>query len=201
MRSAVAALLLGLCAAADVQKPKPDADTLKMVEFFLKTPVSQLPPDLPSSYVDRFMAVDPETLPAKLRKRVAAKKLEFHTLAHLATGNKKGLIRIPDDNCAIPVDSKSDDAKTLIMAGYQEIEELEKDIIQEKSKCTERDMMCEFSLQIVVERDPKTQKVKRRRFFLYDTDPLFAFIAEYRGRGRVGGNTPFFGQPKALCSR
>ena len=146
------------------------------------------------------MAVDIQTLPAPLRPRYKARRLELHTLKHIAEGKKKGTVRIPEADCDIPDEAKDDDPGTLVMAGFVEIAEDEKEYIEEKTKCTERDLMCEFSMQIVVERHKKTNKVKRRRFFLHSNDPLFSLIGAYRSNKRIGGNTPFFGQAWGLCS-
>ncbi len=192
--AAVFAAQLSLRAAESPKKAT--ADQVKIVEFFIKTPVSQLPPDR----VDDFMAVDVQTLPVKLREPYKARQLELYTLKHLAANNKKGLIRMPEKSCAIPDEAKSDKSGIMRAAGFMEIKEDEEQMLLEKTQCTERDLMCESSLQIVVERVPKTNKVKRRRYFLYTTDPLTALVAGYRSGKNVGGNTNFFSKAAMLCS-
>jgi hypothetical protein len=172
---------------------KADAETVKKVESFLKRPTAELPPDR----IDEFVAIDPESLPKKLQVPFKAKRLELFTLKQMAEGKKKGLIRTPDEHCEVPREAKSGDARVLLMAGYEEITGEEVGCITERTKCTEMDMLCEFSLQILVERVGK-KKERSSRFFLHEKDPLMAVVAGCRSAS--GGNTHFFGRGGPVCS-
>jgi hypothetical protein len=170
-----------------------DPDTLEMVKAFLKMPTKELP----AEHVPKFLAVDPEALPKPLRKPFQAKRIELYTLKQLADGKKRGSVRMPEANCDIPKDTRSTSAATLRMAGYEEIEELEEDYVMQQTKCTEHDMMCEFTLQILML--PKSKNGgKTRLLFLYDEDPLFALVAQYRQHGQ--SSTHFFGLGGISCA-
>ena len=188
----VIALLAGVSAAEAAEK----SHEQKLVEYFVNTPINELPPE----NVEEFMAVDPAKLPEKLRPKFEGRKLELQTLRQLATNKKKGTIRTPEKDCAVPDEAKSQDPKALKMGGFEEITDGEEHCVMEKTQCTERDMLCEFSLQIIVQRHPKTHKVVGRRLFLYPTDPLMALVASCRSKSGAGGNTNFFGQASVLCS-
>ncbi|MBI3551090.1 MAG: hypothetical protein HY077_01115 [Elusimicrobia bacterium] len=188
------AVIFAPCAgAADADK-----DTVEMVEAFIKLPVDRLPVE----HIDRFVAVDPETLPKKLRQGFKAKKLELYTFKQLAHRKKVGTIISGDDNCAVPHEGKSNEISVLLMVGYQEITEDEKIWVGNKTKCTERDMLCEFSLQVVDEKGSK-KKAARRRYFLYckaSCDPLMVLIGAHRDRAD-GKQTNFFGMGAPVCTR
>lgn len=186
-------LLLSAAAAAETHA---DERTIKFIESFVSIPVDQVPPDR----VGDFMKVDLTTLPKKLRTKAEARKLELHALKDLAEGKKRGSLRLPEATCQINDDAKSDDPAALKMAGFEEIDGAEEEHIERETSCTERDMMCEFSLQIVLVRDKKTNKVKGKRYFLHSNDPLMALVGAYRKGSGAGGNTPFFGGMKPTCS-
>ena len=169
-----------------------DPDTLAMVKAFLKLPTDQIP----AAHIPRFLAVDPAALPAKLRQSFLAKRIELYTLKQLADGKKRGSVRMPEADCSIPKDTQGS-AMVLLMAGYEEINSNEEDYVMEQTKCTERDLMCEFTLQIVL--PPKTKKGRQeRRLFLHVNDPLFAIVGLYRGHGRA--STHFFGLGGVSCA-
>jgi hypothetical protein len=183
--------------AADPQaRPKADPEEIKLVDYFVSSDLSELPPE----YVEDFMAVDPEGLPPQLRLRYRARRLELQTLKQLTQGGKKGMIRTPKADCSIPDEAKSGDASTLRQASFSEISETEERFLIDKTQCSERDLMCEFSLQVVVEREPKTRKVKRTRYFLYTSDPLNALVAAFRSKNGAS-DTNFFGKASPLCAR
>jgi hypothetical protein len=191
-----AIVLLALAVGAAAAPASNQADDATFVETFVKTPVEALTPPA----IHRFMKVDAKILSPKLRMQYDSKRVELQTLKQLAESKKKGLIRSPDKECAVPAEAKSGDSAPLTMAGFVEIGEDELQMLQDKTQCTERDLMCESSLQIVLERDRKTNKVKRRRVYLYPNDPLMALVAAYRSSKNVGGNSNFFGRPNVLCT-
>jgi hypothetical protein len=169
-----------------------DADTLAMVQAFLKLPTDQLP----AEHVPRFLDVDPEALPAKLKKPFLARRLELYTLKHLAEGRKKGSIRMPEENCIAPKEASSRDIHILKIAGYAEITEDEEKFLMKETKCTEHDLMCEFSLQVILD---KENKIDKRRLFLHVKDPMSALVGMYRQYGRTR-QTNFFGAGFPTCA-
>lgn len=202
----LAFLALSLAAAAGAADPAPApapaaaegavpaADQEKLVKAFLDTPTAELPPDL----VPEFLAVDPLTLPKKMRQPYAAKRLELYTLKQIVDGKKRGTVRMPVEDCSIEKESKAESAKILLMAGFALITEDEEKFVMDKTQCTERDLMCEFSLQIVrVEATKK--KPAHRLLFMHPRDPLFALVGQYREVGRVK-QTNFFGVAGPVCA-
>ncbi|MBI3551091.1 MAG: hypothetical protein HY077_01120 [Elusimicrobia bacterium] len=181
------ALLPGPAGAAEAAK-----DTIQMVEYFLKTPIA----DLPAGSVEQFLAVDPESLPKKLRERYKGRRLELYTLKRVAQGKKKGTLRTPEPDCDAPKDAKSGEIGVLKAAGYEELFETDLVCIERESKCTPHDLMCEFTLQIFVE---KKGKKKISRFFMYKSDVMMGIVAVCRDEVRVGKQTNFFGVMKPLC--
>jgi len=165
-----------------------------MVKAFLKMPTEKLP----AEHIPRFLAVDPAALPEKLRRPYQAKSIELYTLKQIAEGKKRGSVRMPEENCAIPQESRAKSVNILRMAGYEEISESEEEFVMGKTNCTERDLMCEFSLQIAVERTGK-KGAARRRLFLHLRDPIFALVGQYRQQGRIR-QTNFFGIGFPTCA-
>lgn len=182
-------LLLSLWAAAAA----PDA---KEIKAFVETPISELN----SRWIERMMAVDENEVPEKLRFKLRARKLELRALKDIRAGEKKGFVRMPEKECDIPTDSKSDDEKALKAAGFEFLEDHEEELLEQKTHCTERQLMCEFSLQIVVARDPKTKKVRTRHYYIHERDPLFVIVAAARKGNNIGGNTDFFGKVPPACA-
>lgn len=176
--------------AAKVKKA--DRKTVKAVKIVIDMPVERLAPEA----VEGFMAIDPLSLPRRLRGKFKAKILEFNVLKHLAKKKKKGYIRRPTLECEPGEGSKSTDIRALKMAGFLEIKEEEEAYIMKRTECTELDLMCEFSLQIGLEK-LKNGKI-RRRLFLHERDPLHIIIDEYRS-GRGARQTKFFGSGVAKC--
>ena len=169
-----------------------DGDTLAMVKAFLKLPTEKLP----AEHVPRFLAVDPELLPAKLRRPFRAKRIELHTFRQLADGKKKGNIRMPDENCLVPKEATSREVGILKMAGYAEITDQEERFLIEQTKCTEHDLMCEFTLRIIID---KENKIEGRRLFMHGKDPMMALVGTYRAYGRTR-QTNFFGMGFPTCA-
>jgi hypothetical protein len=165
-----------------------------VVERFIQMDVSDMTP----SFIESMMAVEEKDVPAKLRKRFRAKKFELYTYRQLGEGNRKGTVRIPDKDCAVAGEVKSQDIEMLLSVGFVEILENEVDYLKKNTRCSERKMMCEFTLQIVLEREKKRKELKKR-FFLHAKDPLMALVSEYRTKG-ANHDTPFFGRsPFPVC--
>ena len=144
--------------------------------------------------------MDPEALPNKLQQPFLAKRLELNTLKRLAEGKKRGGVRMPAEDCAIPKDDQGLLATYLRIAGFKEISDDEEKFLEKQTKCTERDLMCEFSLLIIQEPKGKGKgKEKRRRFFLHFRDPIFALVDQYREQGNAK-QTNFFGAATPVCA-
>jgi hypothetical protein len=161
-----------------------------MVEAFLKAPVNQMPPD----QVDRFMAVDPQTLPKKLRTPFRNRVVELEAVMKAFQAKKKGFVIMPYDTCDTA--KKDESASTLLNAGYQEITDSEEAYLIRQTKCTEMDQRCDFTLRTVDEPPTKTKK-GQRRYFLYchmSCDPLMILIGFERKHINDRG-TDFFGIP------
>lgn len=194
------ALILAALLSAPVLAQTDDG-TAKMVEYFVKTPIA----DLPAEHIDEFLAVDAQTLPKKLREPFKARKLELMTLKQLSRVKKKGILIAADDQCEIPHEEKTGEIALLQRVGYQEATEDEKEWVEKKTKCNERNMLCDFTLQIVDQNaGPKRKKRVKRRYFFYckaaACDPLYVLIGVYRARIE-GKNTQFFGSGGPSCTR
>lgn len=181
-----------LVAPAAAEPVTASTETVRLVELFLKTPVADLPPES----VDPFLAISENSLPKKLRRRFSIRKIELYSLLHLSKGKKRGNFRVMEDKCEAPRQATGADIGLLMDSGYVEISQDEVSYLTQKTKCTERDMLCEFSLQI---RDEavvvRRKKQVRRRYFLYcgsACDPLMALVAVYREHGK-DNSTSFFG--------
>ena len=189
----ILAVLLALSPAWAGAAAPLDADTLAMVTAFLKMETSALP----VAHIPRFMAVDPESLPVKLRKPFEAKRLELKVLAHLSETKKHGIVRMPEANCSIPEDGGGMALGILKLAGFKEIRLEEEQFVEKETKCTQHDLMCEFSLKVLVSKKgkpPRTEVV----YLLHSRDPLWALVARYQ-EGH-SGETHFFGQGVPTCA-
>lgn len=184
----IAALAFGAGDARDGKAKKASPEDVKLVELFLKTSTADLPPEK----VEAFLGIAPEGLPQKLRYRYRAKRLELYNLMQLAEGKKKGSFRAPAADCSPVNGSKETDVEVFRKtAGFwAEITEDEEDYLMKRTKCTEQQLMCEFSLQIAYDKNKKSSG-RARYLFLHPNDPLNALVVEYRKK--IGGNTEFFG--------
>jgi hypothetical protein len=194
---------------------KADKQTIQLVKYFLKTPTAKLDPNL----VPEFIAIDSLSLPKKLRNKYAAKKMELYSLRKVAAGKKEGLVRTPNDadpECKEISISKGVSLYTntfseatlrgmtmpgilwaLNNAHFSEIDEIDMPCIAKKTQCSEHDMVCDFTLSILVMKKGKKEK---RRYFLYEKDPLTQAVILCT-HPNIGGNTNFFNsKPVPLCS-
>lgn len=195
-------ILLAALAASTAPAAAPaSTETVHLVELFLKAPIDQLPPES----LERLLGLDPESLPKKLRRPYQARSLEIQSLKHMADRKKKGSVLTPEDKCEVPKPAKSQDVKVLMGAGYQEITDEEERWLTQKTRCTEHDMLCEFTLQILDEqRGTGKKKTVERRYFLYcrgaSCDPLMILVGVHRA-GAKAPQSNFFGvQSSPICS-
>ena len=184
----LALILAAATAAANPCYAALDAQTAKEIPRFVKLDVGSMTPE----YIQHMLAVNDDDVPVKYRKAFQAKKLQLYSMRQLGEGERKGTIRMPDNDCSIPKEAKSSDTGMLKMAGYTEITEDEELYLEKNTRCSQREMMCEFSLQVVHQHTAGRKEV-RTRFFLMPQDPLMALVIEYRQKGG-SHDTPFFGR-------
>ena len=173
---------------AEAPKTPTAEDKERLVQAFLDTPTIELPPDL----IPEFLALAPEELPAK--------RLELYTLKQIVEGKKKGGVRMPEENCSLTKDAKGDSVGIVRAAGFVEINDEEERWVMDKTKCTEHDLQCEFTLQIVAARVKNKKASYVQRFlFMHPKDPIFALVGQYRAVGRIK-QTNFFGLGGPTCA-
>ena len=68
---------------------KAGKDTIRLVEYFLSVDTTDLPPEA----IPQFMAVDTNTLPARLRDPYRAKRAELSSLRKITQGKTKPPLR------------------------------------------------------------------------------------------------------------
>ncbi|MDE2142362.1 MAG: hypothetical protein KGJ84_08130 [Elusimicrobia bacterium] len=178
-------LLLSLPAAAKDAKDDggtASKETVELVKYFLKIPLSEASTKL----IDPFLAVKTDTLPEKLRGKAAAKQIEIGALLRVHERKKAGSLVYPDDNC----DEKSF-VKPLSMApffsapSYERVTEDELKYVMDRTRCTEIDLGCRFSLLIFF------QEKKERILKFVAADPIMGIVAESHGGGGGGGSRLF----------
>lgn len=184
--------LTGFVAAADSSGP--DAATrIKLAEYMLKTPLNEANPTV----VSGFMKIDTETLPKKLRDKSRAKQMEVDAFVKMKDGKKKGPFRFPV--ACQPKRYGPEGVKIMEMiGGNEEITWAEEEYVEKKGNCTEDQLICEFSLNVVV--IPRKDKAPLKRFWLMTQDPLMAWVAEQRGGGASAGNN-YFEALKPSCQK
>ncbi len=192
------ALVLTLCLAGfavAAGSSGPDEKTrTKIVEYMLKTPMNEADPAL----VAEFMKFDAAALPKKWRDKARAKQMEIDALVKIHDGKKKGPFRFPSPTCA-PKRYGPEGLRVMAMIpGNQEIGWEEEVYVEKKTDCTEDQLICEFSLNVVV--IPRPGQPPLKRFFLMEQDPLMAVVAEKRGGGGSAGNK-YFQELKPSCQK
>ncbi|HVE11822.1 MAG TPA: hypothetical protein VNI01_00390 [Elusimicrobiota bacterium] len=189
----LAALLAASAAAAPAKAPPKvppaDADTVKLVEYVLRTPTNELAPET----VPPFLEIDPASLPERLRDRYSGKRVELETLAKLSEGKKKPFIRRLGNDAEARCDYEEDDGRKLGIyrsVGFEEIYEDEVVKLSDRTKCTTCEMQEEFTLRMLIVKK-KGEKQPTKHYLLHAKDPLFAIVGAIR-QG-IGTGTNFFG--------
>ncbi|HVC09104.1 MAG TPA: hypothetical protein VNH15_04100 [Elusimicrobiota bacterium] len=191
----IAAFLLAALAAAcwpalAGAKAKSEPKAVILVESFLKTPVSGLPP----GQIDAFLKINPDALPRRLRDPYEAKKAQLEALRKVYEIDNRGPrpgAPTPKD-CSVPLKGDLDLVHELEIGGFQEITRQEKDWIAQNTRCSQKDLMCQFSLTIV--QRPKTRKKKPKTWYLlHEKDPLFMLVGMKR-QGQVPQGSGSFGE-------
>ncbi|HVA65998.1 MAG TPA: hypothetical protein VNK24_03625 [Elusimicrobiota bacterium] len=191
----IAAFLLAALAAVDGPalagpKARPGPKAVIMVESFLKTPVSDLPP----GQIDAFLKINPEALPRRLRDPYEAKKAQLEALRKVYEIDNRGPRpgAPAPKGCSIPI--KGDEALVgfLKKGGFVEITRLEKDWLAGNTHCSPKELMCQFSLTIV--QRPGAKKIKPETWYLlHEKDPLFMLV-DMKRQGQVPQTSGSFGE-------
>ena len=167
---------------------------LKLVEYILKTRTDSVDPSL----VAPFMRIDTATLPKKMRNKALAKQIEIESFVKIRKGEKQGPFRYPSQACVPKRYGPEGVAIMAMIPGNMEIETNEEDYLEKRSQCSENQLICEFTLNVVV--IPRPGKPALKRYYLYGNDPLMAWVAEYRGRGAIMP-TNYFQTLKPTCQQ
>lgn len=170
-----------------------EATTLQIADYALRTPTADMDPKLANAFLD----LDVDKLPKKKREKARAKQLELQTLLKISGNKKKGGIRWPTPEGCKPKIYGPGDAGALMIAGFAEIKEDEESFLEERTKCSELELCCEFSLTILL--TPRKKLPPLKRFFLHENDPINSLLAEYRN-SKAGGQTKFFGGGVFSCN-
>lgn len=185
--------LVSHAVAADSSGPD-EATRIKIAEYMLKTPMNEADPGL----VSGFMKLDTLTLPPKLRDKARAKQMEIDAIVKIHNGKKKGPFRFPAA-CEIKRYEGPEGIRIMgMIIGNEEIAGEEEEYIELKANCTEEQLICEFSLNIVLMK--RKDKPPLKRYFLMSQDPLMALVAEKRGGGGSAGNK-YFQELKPSCQK
>jgi len=197
----IAAALILTAGFAAAESVTADTETIRLVELFVNAQTSDLPPEK----VPDFLAVDPKTLPAKLRTSWLVKREELLALKKISDGTKKPPIRRidvppPAARDCLPLEGAAADA-VLRSAGYSDVEEDEVQFIMEQTKCTECELMVEFTLEKALKRTKgkKGGATARTYYFLHPKDPLWTLVGAYRAGNRNPFGTAFFGIGHPHC--
>ncbi|MFH2201725.1 MAG: hypothetical protein ABIJ96_01280 [Elusimicrobiota bacterium] len=184
--------------AAPSPKAAADKDTVKLVEYFIKADTSELDPTL----IPRFMAIDPGSLPLKLRVQHRAKKAELEALRKISANRRKAPIRRAGQEAPSPAECEPEKGtlqyvKMMTQMGFEEISDDELNHLMQRTRCSECELMVESSLKVTLVPTGKKNGLVRYNF-LSANDPWMAIIAAYRNTGS-GGGTNFFGSFNGAC--
>jgi hypothetical protein len=185
-------VILILALAASLARPAAAASTpaVDLVKYFINTPTEDANPKL----AEAFLAVDPETLPKALRDRCRSKQVEMRALLRVHQIKKNGsIVQTDGTGDASSFIRPLKDITIYRAAGFLDISDSEEDFVMNKTKCTEVELGTKFTLVIFHDHG------KPRRLMLHGNDPLQAMVAE--ARGKVGGQTHFFGVGIFTCQK
>lgn len=170
---------------------------LEVVAYVLKTDV----PDLNPTLTSHFLSLDLSGLPEKKKLPAMAKKVAIEETLKVHEGKKKGTIRtVPAGAASCQPERHPPEYIRVLMfppPSFEEVEEEHVDCVERKTGCTEDDLICEFSVKVIVV--PKTKaRPAHKRFFFHMLSPIMAKVAECRGKG---GSTNFFGSMVVACNK
>lgn len=180
---------------AVAEKYTASKDTVKLVRYVTTTDTADLNPEV----IPPFMEVDAATLPGSLRPKYRAKVAELEALRTIAEGKKKPPIRRAgkeeNHDCDIEEGTLAY-VNMLKETGFEPIATDEENFLLSRTKCTQCELMSEFTLKIVVVPAKKKGERPTAYRFLSVSDPLMALVAQYRSK-HVGTN--FFGAFFGAC--
>lgn len=185
----------GVAKKSSGEKYPADKDTVRLVEHVTSVPTGDLDPRL----IPPFIAVDWKSLPKRLQARQRAKAAELNALRKISEGKRKAPIRLAGQEEVATCDFEDGDpayVETLRQSGFEEISQDEENFLMRRAKCTQCELISEFTLKIVIVPDGGEKGSAASYRFLSGSDPLMALVAQYREK-RVG--TDFFGAFTAAC--
>jgi hypothetical protein len=187
-----AVLFLVLPAAAQTAASA-STTTLALVEYALRTDL----PDMDPKLANYFLQVDTDTLPPKKRDKALARQLAIQVALKMQEGKKKGGMRFVAGQTCEPKHYPLQ--VILLIPKLVEISEEEIEYVEERTKCDEDDLSCQFSLMVAIIPRP-APKPPKKRFFLFIQDPLNGIVAESHAKSS-SGNSSFFGSGILSCER
>lgn len=174
LRNLAAACLL-LASAAQPQEARAAAparaEQVALARRFVETPNDRLPPE----EVEEFLALDPASLPASLRRPVRAKRLALRTLMRLSQSG--------DIACPRRALEDAGDPAVVKLAGFSEVRGAEMGFLRGRTGLDEKELVCRSSLLVLAGKSG-------RRYFLYPADPLWRHIAARRAQPAEDSKAP-----------
>ncbi|MDE2313553.1 MAG: hypothetical protein KGL04_05215 [Elusimicrobia bacterium] len=160
-----------------------------MVEKFLQTPVPQLPPE----EIEPFITINPDTLPKRLRAPYLAKRIELETLRRAYEAKTVGQHGKPRSGaaCGDVIPGGAALARQMSKNLFK-ISPLEEAWLMRGTRCTQRELMCDFTLTVVY-RKKRRKTPSAQWYFLNPEDPLVIFVSEKRS-GQPAPFRGFFGE-------
>ncbi|MBI5210314.1 MAG: hypothetical protein HY927_10120 [Elusimicrobia bacterium] len=171
---------------------KPDPETARLVELFLKVPIAELP----AESVPYFLSVDTAALPPRLLVPYQVKRIDLLALKRLSEAKARPSQRPPSQDaakdCGEPERMAEKGFRLLKGMGFEEIPEEEVDWAMKETECSLCELRTEFSL-VMAEVPVKGKRGEfRLRFLLKEEDPLEALLVQHR-EGLKPRGTSFFG--------
>lgn len=166
-----------------------DEGSVKLAKRVVAADIDKIDP----KDVDQFLALKPETLPADLRDKVVGRQVEINALIRLHGEKKRGAFVTPE---ACDLGQHIHPFKDLwiyIMMHYEQVTEEELKLLENRTRCTQDDFICRFTLEIFYEKNSK----KPRELYFNENDIMMAFVAAIRGKNGTGTN--FFGMGAVTC--
>lgn len=164
----------------------------RFVIQMLRTPLKKVS----SSQAKRFVyRVTPGYLPENLQKLYfRQRKRMMDRGMHRSAGHAKELSNYLKRKKRRKRKVDPNSAKSLLAAGYEELEKPEVRWLSKQTKCSEAELIENSTLKKVME--PGRKKKTVYRYFMWPKDPLFGPVANYRkGHKKIGG-TRFFGSKR-----
>ena len=162
------------------------ANTVEMVEAFLKMETSALP----AESIPDFLRIDADSLPERLQDRYRVKKMELEALRISMESKRKPPIRrmgmAPATDCDPEKGSKAV-VKYLVQSGFEKLTPDEVKFVGDRTRCSECELVEEFGLKMVL--IPAVKKKKPEiEYLMHASSPAMTLVAQFRGGGKGGTN-------------